>query len=241
MTVMEHSMRNLTFALMAMLAPLLAGCMPASPTTVFNWDVNDRLHSHPAIARADSRTYAYRDEIGAPPAPTPRPSPYYVTADATPYHTPAHASSITQSDLPAPGPMASGEIGAVAFAWPVSGTVISNFGSTGTGGRNDGINIATAMRAPIRAAASGTVTYSGNELKDYGNLVLIKHAGGYVTAYAHADKLLVNRGDAVAKGQIIGYAGETGDVNSPQLHFEIRHDTQPVNPRPLLLASASNS
>ena len=239
---MEHSKRTLTFALAAMLAPLLAGCMPASPTTVFNWDVNDRLHSHPAIVRYDSRTYAYRDETAAPPAPTPRPSPYYVTADATPYHAPAHASSITQSDLPAPAPTEemSGNA-AIAFAWPVNGTVISNFGSTGTGGRNDGINIATAMRAPIRAAAGGTVTYSGNELRDYGNLVLIKHAGGYVTAYAHADRLLVNRGDTVTKGQVIGYAGETGDVTSPQLHFEIRHDTQPVNPRPLLLASASNS
>ena len=78
------------------------------------------------------------------------------------------------------------------------------------------------MDAPIHAAACGTVTYAGNELKDYGNLVLIKHAGGYVTAYAHADRLLVSRGDFVAKGQVIGYAGQTGDVSTPQLHFEIR-------------------
>ena len=117
--------------------------------------------------------------------------------------------------------------------------MISDFGSTVTGGRNDGINIATAKDAPIRAAASGTVTYSGNELKDYGNLVLIRHANGYVTAYAHADRLLVSRGDTVTKGQVIGYAGETGDVTSPQLHFEIRHDTAPVNPRPLLVARNS--
>jgi murein DD-endopeptidase MepM/ murein hydrolase activator NlpD len=240
MTVMELSKRNLTFAIAALLAPLLAGCMPSTPTTVFNWDVNDRLHSHPAVVRNDSRTYAYRDT--APPAPTPRPEPYYVTADATPYHAPAHASSITQTDLPAPTSAAEISSNAsVSFAWPVNGTVISNFGSTVTGGRNDGINIATTMHAPIRAAASGTVTYSGNELKDYGNLVLIKHADGYVTAYAHAERLLVNRGDSVSKGQVIGYAGETGDVTSPQLHFEIRHGTAPVNPRPLLLASAGNS
>ena len=96
------------------------------------------------------------------------------------------------------------------------------------------------LGTPIRAAASGTVTYAGNELKDYGNLVLIKHAGGYVTAYAHADRLLVRRGDFVAKGQVIGYAGQTGDVSTPQLHFEIRHGTTPVNPRSCL-ARARNS
>ena len=109
--------------------------------------------------------------------------------------------------------------------------MISNFGSIDNGGRNDGINIATRHACADPApAAGGTVSYSGNELKDYGNLVLIRHAGGYVTAYAHADRLLVNRGDFVAKGQVIAYAGETGDVSSPQLHFEIRRDTQPVNP-----------
>ena len=121
----------------------------------------------------------------------------------------------------------------------MSGTVISNFGATTNGERNDGINISTKLGAPIHASASGTVTYSGNELKDYGNLVLIRHDGGYVTAYAHADKLLVSRGEFVAKGQVIGYSGTSGDVTSPQLHFEIRHDTQPVNPRLLLVAQNS--
>jgi murein DD-endopeptidase MepM/ murein hydrolase activator NlpD len=128
---------------------------------------------------------------------------------------------------------------APSFAWPVSGPVISEFGTDRNGERNDGINISAPMDTPIHAAASGTVTYSGDELKAYGNLILIRHEDGYVTAYAHADKILVNRGQAVTKGQVIGYSGSTGDVTSPQLHFEIRRDTKPVDPKPLLVARNS--
>jgi murein DD-endopeptidase MepM/ murein hydrolase activator NlpD len=130
---------------------------------------------------------------------------------------------------------------APAFAWPVSGRVISDFGSTASGGKNDGINISTAMNAPIHASASGTVTYAGNELKGYGNLVLLKHSGGYTTAYAHADRLVVSRGDFVARGQVIGYSGQTGDVASPQLHFEIRNNTTPVNPRSYLSTTSASA
>jgi len=119
----------------------------------------------------------------------------------------------------------------------MSGRVISDFGVSGSGQRNDGINIAAPLGTPIRAAAAGTVSYAGNELKGYGNLILIKHDNGYVTAYAHAESIVVNLGDTVAKGQIIAYAGTTGDVSTPQLHFEIRHGVQPLNPRSMLLAS----
>jgi murein DD-endopeptidase MepM/ murein hydrolase activator NlpD len=122
------------------------------------------------------------------------------------------------------------------FAWPVAGEVISPFGTYGRGERNDGINIAASEGTPIHAAAAGTVTYAGNGLKGYGNLVLIQHEGGYITAYAHAGSIDVNRGEHVERGQIIGLAGATGDVDRPQLHFEIRKGVQPVNPR-LLLAS----
>ncbi len=122
------------------------------------------------------------------------------------------------------------------FVWPVVGRVILPFGGGGNGERNDGINIAAAAGTPIHAAAAGTVTYAGNELKGYGNLVLIQHDDGYVTAYAHAESISVERGDRVGKGQVIGLAGATGDVDRPQLHFEIRKGVQPINPR-LLLAS----
>lgn len=117
------------------------------------------------------------------------------------------------------------------FMWPVRGRVIAGFGRSVNGERNDGINIAGEPGTPIRAAASGTVTYTGNELKGYGNLVLIRHGDGFVTAYAHAESIRVSRGDHVERGQIIGTIGETGDVDQPQLHFEIRRGVEPVDPR----------
>jgi len=122
------------------------------------------------------------------------------------------------------------------FAWPVSGPVIARFGPDGAGERNDGINIAAGLGAPIHAAAAGKVIYAGDGLKDYGSLILIAHAGGYVTAYAHAQKIVVSRGEHVAKGQVIGAAGESGGVDRPQLHFEIRRKVKPVNPGLLLAA-----
>jgi murein DD-endopeptidase MepM/ murein hydrolase activator NlpD len=126
--------------------------------------------------------------------------------------------------------------GSPGFQWPVAGPVISRFGTAGDGERNDGINIAAKLGDPIRAAAAGIVTYADNGLRDHGNLILIEHADGYVTAYAHAESIVVARGEQVAKGQVIGAAGDSGSVDQPQLHFEIRRGVKPVNPR-LLLAS----
>jgi murein DD-endopeptidase MepM/ murein hydrolase activator NlpD len=204
------------------LAVLTAGCMPESPRTHLDWGVNTRLATRaPAKRTASAKTYVYQEKDARP---TPRPAPNYVTRNVTPY-TPVSSAPL------APVYNNGSTAGAPAFAWPVSGRVISEFGATATGGKNDGINISTPLNAPIHAAASGTVTYAGDELKNYGNLVLIKHTGGYTTAYAHADHLVVTRGDFVARGQVIGYTGQTGDVSAPQLHFEIRSGTAPVNPR----------
>ncbi|MGQ0742229.1 MAG: peptidoglycan DD-metalloendopeptidase family protein [Alphaproteobacteria bacterium] len=125
------------------------------------------------------------------------------------------------------------------FLRPVNGPVISPFGVRNNGERNDGINIAARAGAPVLAAEAGTVTYVGNELKGYGNLVLLRHDNGYVTAYAHTGEIVVQRGQRVARGQTIAYAGASGDVSEPQLHFEIRRGTKPVNPQPLLMASSS--
>jgi murein DD-endopeptidase MepM/ murein hydrolase activator NlpD len=124
--------------------------------------------------------------------------------------------------------------GSVRFIWPVAGHVASGFGATSSGERNDGINIAASEGAPVRAAAAGTVTYAGNELRQYGNLIIIKHADGYITVYAHEASIGVKKGDQVAQGQTIGTAGSTGGADSPELHFEVRYQTRPVNPRPLL-------
>ncbi len=116
------------------------------------------------------------------------------------------------------------------FAWPVRGKVLSSFGPKGGGLHNDGINIAAPKGAAVKAAENGVVAYAGNEIRGYGNLLLIRHSGGWITAYAHADKLLVQRGDKVNKGQVIARVGHTGNVVSPQLHFEIRKGKQAVNP-----------
>ncbi len=116
------------------------------------------------------------------------------------------------------------------FDWPVKGSVIAAFGTGGIGRRNDGINIAAPAGATVRAATDGEVVYRGAELDGYGNLLLIKHNGGYVTAYAHNDVMLVRKGQRVKKGQIIAKVGSTGAVNEPQLHFEIRHNLKSIDP-----------
>lgn len=116
------------------------------------------------------------------------------------------------------------------FRWPVQGRVISTFGQKPSGMRNEGINIAVPEGTSVRAAESGVVAYAGNELKGYGNLILIRHDGGWVTAYAHNKELLVNRGDTVKRGDVIAKAGQTGSVTSPQVHFELRKGATAVDP-----------
>lgn len=116
------------------------------------------------------------------------------------------------------------------FRWPVKGRVISNYGAKPSGGRNDGINIAVPEGTSVKAAENGVVAYAGNELKGYGNLVLIRHSNNWVTAYAHNKELFVRRGDTIKRGQIIAKAGKTGSVKTPQLHFEIRKGAQAVDP-----------
>jgi murein DD-endopeptidase MepM/ murein hydrolase activator NlpD len=117
-----------------------------------------------------------------------------------------------------------------SFRWPVRGRVIAGFGPSPSGTQNDGINVAVPEGTPVKSAEDGVVAYAGNELKGYGNLVLVRHSNGYVTAYAHASEILVKRGDAVKRGQVIAKSGQTGNVTAPQLHFEIRKGATPVDP-----------
>ncbi|MEX2318576.1 MAG: M23 family metallopeptidase, partial [Bauldia sp.] len=117
-----------------------------------------------------------------------------------------------------------------SFRWPVRGRIISGFGTKPNGEKNDGINLAVPEGTSVKAAEVGTVIYAGNELEGYGNLVLVRHADGWVTAYAHNKEILVKRGDQVRRGQTVGYAGMTGTVTSPQVHFELRRGAKPVNP-----------
>jgi murein DD-endopeptidase MepM/ murein hydrolase activator NlpD len=116
------------------------------------------------------------------------------------------------------------------FVWPVRGQIISGFGKRASGVHNDGINIAAEPGSSVKAADGGIVVYAGNELAGYGNLLLIRHSNGFVTAYAHNKKLLVGKGDEVHRGQTIATVGSTGDVDRPQLHFEIRKGDRAVDP-----------
>jgi murein DD-endopeptidase MepM/ murein hydrolase activator NlpD len=126
------------------------------------------------------------------------------------------------------------------FAWPLKGKVIAGFGRRGSGIQNDGINIAADPNTPVKAADTGTVVYAGNDLEAYGNLLLVRHANGYVTAYAHNKKLLVDRGDRVDRGQTIALVGATGDVDRPQLHFEIRKGDRAVDPNRYLMRETAS-
>jgi len=165
-----------------------------------------------------------------PPAPSPALSP-----------PPAmNHGPIQPASLPVPQPLVPPDDDEPAarpgrgFLWPVRGSVISDYGAKPGGLQNDGINIAAPRGAAIRAAEGGSVVYAGNELRGFGNLLLIRHRDGWITAYAHADELLVKRGDTVLRGQTIGKVGSTGGVGSPQLHFEIRRGSRPLNPRDYL-------
>lgn len=120
------------------------------------------------------------------------------------------------------------------FIWPVEGPVVSRFGPKKNGLVNDGINIEASEGNPIWAAADGEVVYAGNELKGYGNMMIVRHANGWMTAYAHASDMLVAKGDKVGQGDLIGYVGKTGAVTKAQLHFGIREGKNPVDPETLL-------
>jgi murein DD-endopeptidase MepM/ murein hydrolase activator NlpD len=142
----------------------------------------------------------------------------------------------SDSSLPNPDPM-SGQ----RFRWPVQGRIISKFGTRADGGHNDGIDLAVPQGTPVKAAENGVVAYAGDELKGYGNLVLIRHANNWVTAYAHNENLLVKRGDKVHRGQVIALAGATGAVSQPELHFELRKGARPVDPLDYMSSTAASN
>ncbi len=165
----------------------------------------------------------------------PLPPPVIVTTSfddvaPLPAPPPPAQAKAEPSDVPPP---AAGR----GFAWPVDGPVLSDFGPKGGGMHNDGINIGAARGASVRAAEAGTVVYAGNEMRGFGNLLLIQHEDGWVTAYAHNETLLVKRGDRVKKAQTIARVGSTGGVAAPQLHFEIRRGNRAVNPMDYLAGS----
>jgi murein DD-endopeptidase MepM/ murein hydrolase activator NlpD len=167
-------------------------------------------------------------------APTAPAQPKSVVASAAPKEPePVQSANVVAPTDPLDkeaAKLADGNGAVPKFRWPANGRVIAGYGPTTNGQQNDGINIAVPENTPVKAAEDGIVAYAGNELKGYGNLVLVRHPNGYVTAYAHTKELLVKRGDQVKRGQVIARSGQTGNVNTPQLHFEIRKGSSPLDP-----------
>ncbi len=170
-----------------------------------------------------------------PPGATVQGSPSATSPPEKPSTTAANAPSKPEGPLPAPPPRGGN------FLWPVKGKVIEHYGAGPGGTHNDGINIAAPKDSPVRAADAGVVAYAGNELKGYGNLLLIKHSGGWMTAYAHNDVLLVKRSETVKRGEEIAKVGTTGVNGPPQLHFEIRRGTKALDPDQYLSATQASA
>ncbi len=204
----------------------------------------------PAAPRTSVEAAPLPPPPGAPPATavnTPVQTAPVVTAPAAPQaaSVPQAPSSVAPqpANPPATPPeapsSATGPVG--RMLWPVRGVVVSDYGPKSGGLQNDGINIAAPRGTAFRAAESGIVIYAGNELRGFGNLLLVRHESGYVTAYAHADELSVQRGEQVRRGQTIGRVGSSGNVSSPQLHFEVRRGTRAVNPAEFLGAQTGDA
>jgi len=184
----------------------------------------------PGTSLAEEEAQQAAKASGAPKKDTPPTAPISASNETTGPSGPGSSRPstphvATNEQLPAPDPMSGN-----SFRWPVRGRVVSGFGTKPDGGNNDGIDLAVPQGTSVMAAENGVVAYAGNELKGYGNLILIRHANNWVSAYAHNEEILVKRGDKVRRGQIIAKAGATGSVNQPQVHFELRKGSRPVDP-----------
>ncbi|MEL6921228.1 MAG: peptidoglycan DD-metalloendopeptidase family protein [Pseudomonadota bacterium] len=171
------------------------------------------------VAQAPSRLD--QTTTSASPSASPKPS----TAQAVPY-TPPSVSTIDKSSTAS----APSGTGLKSLRWPATGRIISAFGSNLGGKPNDGIDISMPVGTPVKAAENGTVIYAGDGLKELGKTILVRHGDGLVTVYGHVSDITVNRGDTVSRGQVIASSGKTGTARQPQLHFEVRKDTKPVDP-----------
>jgi murein DD-endopeptidase MepM/ murein hydrolase activator NlpD len=193
--------------------------MPSAPPTT-NWK-NTPQPIEPVKAPEDINPQNSQTNMPTSPAPPePQPINTHVSQPSEAEHiSPSQSQSLQPSTSTNP-----------TFGWPVRGTIISAFGPKGQGLDNDGINISAPKGSPVKAAEGGMIAYAGSEMKGFGNLVLIKHEGGWVTAYAHLERLVVAKDNIVAKGDMIGTVGTSGGVSSPQLHFETRQDGRPVDP-----------
>jgi len=183
------------------------------------------------LAAAPKSVRVAETEQGSAPAPvTPKPQPQAPASKPQPA-TPAPTASVPPpkpvapmvSSTPQPGDAEIVRLGRGKFVWPVTGEILSRFGAFGQGLKNDGLNIGAPAGTPVKSAAAGEVVYAGNSVPGFGNLVLVKHADGWVSAYGHLAGMSVKMKDRVAQGQEIGQVGQTGGVDRPQVHFELRY------------------
>ena len=186
--------------------------LPQRPQTNAKTDLPQKAQAAPVEPVKQAKVESAPAPQKVAPAPAPAPEPQAAPKEETTASLGAAASST------------GGE-----FRWPAKGRIIQGFG-----GGSDGINIALPEGTPVKAVENGVVAYAGNELKGYGNLVLIRHDNGFVSAYANNGELKVKRGEHVKRGQTIATSGQTGNVSSPQLHFELRKGSTPVDPMPYL-------
>ena len=171
------------------------------------------------------------------PAQAPRPStlaaPASRSASATGEYSfggpsdPQNVSPVAPIASPRPS---AGNLGTLSFLAPVRGPIVMGFGRTDNGRQNEGIDYAAPEGTDVRVAEDGIVIYAGDDAKGYGNVVLVRHSNGFVTAYAHASELVVKTGDTVRRGEVIAKVGRSGNIPAPRLHFEIRRGTVPVDP-----------
>lgn len=220
-------MRNTRAFPLCLSALLLAACTQSKPAPI-------------ALRGSESfstRSYAARDSSSYATLSPAAGGPTQSAARVEPIR-----ESISVSDLPPPpGAKSSAPAAASdkhsstpAFIWPVEGRQISHFGAGANGQRSDGIHIAAREGTPVRASADGEVAYAGDELKGYGNTVLLRHKDGRYSSYAHLSHVAVSRYDRVQQGDVIGKVGATGGVPAPQLYFSLREGAEPVNPERFL-------
>ncbi|MGB9153076.1 MAG: M23 family metallopeptidase [Alphaproteobacteria bacterium] len=195
------------------LAPVVAPVIAQAPATAPPQALVPQPLPNAALA---TQVVPASKPVEALNSPTPPPKPVATTVAAV--AAPAAPAAVAPA------------VEALNMVWPVQGPILSAFGSKGAGLNNDGVNIGAPKGAPVVAAAPGMVVYAGDEMKGFGNLVLIRHQGDWVTAYAHLDRVLVKKDTIVGQGDMIGTVGKTGDVTTPQLHFETRQSGKPVDP-----------
>ncbi len=192
----------------------------AQPTRVASLDPKAKIPAPQAKAQPKAEEPPMADTSGAPAVPAVPTIPVVKNGNSDP------AAARAAIDQAADAGSSSG----TEFRWPVRGRIIAGFGTKPNGEKNDGINLAVPEGTAVKAAEAGTVIYAGNELEGYGNLILVRHADGWVSAYANNKDLAVKRGDKVRRGETIAHAGMSGSVSSPQVHFELRKGAKPVNP-----------